>query len=263
MKKKPWLKSEITFVLKQHKKGLSRKQIAKEFNSKYDSDRSQDSIKHCIDTHGSSIEKDIKKVLIIDIETRSLVVKTWGLFDQNIGLNQVVEDGGILSWSAKWIGSDTVLYKDVKGDKSKEKELLAPLWKLMDDADIVIGQNSNSFDIKKLNAKFLEYNLGSPSEYKKIDTLRMARKHYGFLSNKLEYLSKKLCTIKKLTHSKFPGFSLWDQCEKGNKEAWKEMKIYNMADVSATEELFLKLSEFDKTIPTTDALRAYQAAKKK
>ena len=41
------------------------------------------------------------------------------------------------------------------------------------------------------------------------------------------------------------------------------MKIYNMADVSATEELFLKLSEFDKTIPTTDALRAYQAAKKK
>jgi len=49
----------------------------------------------------------------------------------------------------------------------------------------------------------------------------------------------------------------------GGKEAWKEMKIYNMADVSATEELFLKLSEFDKTIPTTDALRAYQAAKKK
>lgn len=262
MNKKLWLKTEINFVLKEYKKGRSRKEIAKAFNAKFHESRSPDSIKHCIDTHGLDIEKDIKRVLILDIETRSLVVKTWGLFDQNIGLNQVIEDGGILSWSAKWIGESKVHYKDVKGDKSKEKEMLAPLWDLMDQADIVIGQNSNSFDIKKLNAKFLEYKLGCPSEYKKIDTLRMARKHYGFLSNKLEYLSKKLCTIKKLAHSKFPGFSLWDECEKGNKEAWKEMKIYNMADVEATEELFLKLAEFDKTVPTTDALRAYKAAKK-
>jgi hypothetical protein len=260
--KKEWTKPEIDFVLKEYKRGLSRREIARSFKAKYNEPRSQDSIKHCIDVYGLDIEKDLKRVLILDIETRSLVVKTWGLFDQNIGLNQVVEDGGILSWSAKWIGEEKTFYKDVKGDKKKEKELLQPLWKMIDDADIVIGQNSNSFDLKKLNAKFLEYKMGAPSEYKKIDTLRMARKYYGFLSNKLEYLSKKLCQVRKLAHSKFPGFSLWNECENGNKEAWKEMKTYNINDVLATEELFVRLSQFDKTATTTDAMRAYKAAKK-
>lgn len=260
--KKEWTKPEINFVLKEFKRGLSRTEIAKTFKTKYDEYRSPDSIKHCIDVYGADVERDTKRVLILDIETRSLVVKTWGLFDQNIGLNQVIEDGGILSWSAKWIGEEKTFYKDVKGDKKKEKELLQPLWDMINEADIVIGQNSNSFDLKKLNAKFLEYKMGAPSEYKKLDTLKMARKHYGFLSNKLEYLSKKLCQVRKLAHSKFPGFSLWNECENGNKEAWKEMKTYNINDVLATEELFLKLAEFDKTATTNDALRAYKAAKK-
>ena len=261
--KQEWTKPEINFVLREYCKGFSSKEIAKSFNQKFKAHRSPDSIKHCIDTHGLDIEQDIKRVLVIDIETKSLVVKTWGLFDQNIGLNQVVSDGGILSWSAKWIGEDKILYKDVKGDMKKEKELMEPLWDLMDEADIIIGQNSNSFDIKIINAKFLEHKLGKPSKYEKLDTLRIARKHFKFLSNKLEYLSKKFCNIRKLAHSKFPGFSLWNECENGNKTAWKEMKIYNMNDVAATEELFIKLAEFDTTKATTDAVRAYKAAKKK
>ena len=143
----------------------------------------------------------------------------------------------------------------------KEKQMLVPMWKLMDQADIIIGQNSNSFDIKKLNAKFLEYKMGAPSEYRKIDTMRMAGKHFSFVSRKLEYMSKKFCKIKKLTHGKFPGQELWNACKRGNKQAWIEMQRYNKQDVLATEELFIVLAEFDKTINTTDALRAYNAAK--
>jgi len=235
MIKKSWLKSQITFVLNLHKKGFSRKEISKKFNDKYPtSPRTQDSIKHCIDVYGAYVEKAPKKVLILDIETKPMTAKVWGLFDQNIALNQIVDEGGIFSWSAKWIDSDEVIYKDVKGKKSKEKELLKPIWKLMDEADIIIGQNSDSFDIKK--------------------------KHFKFVSNKLEYMSKKFCKIKKLAHSKFPGFSLWDECEKGNLAAWKEMRLYNMADVQATEELFLELSQFDKTEVVQDALKAYKGS---
>jgi hypothetical protein len=155
------------------------------------------------------------------------------------------------------------MYKDVKGDMKKEKQLLKPLWKLMDEADIIIGQNSNKFDIKKLNAKFLEYKLGSPSPYKKIDTLLMAKRNFSFVSNKLEWMSKKFCKLKKLAHSKFPGFMLWDECGKGNPAAWKEMELYNKMDVEATEELFLVLSEFEKTEVVTDAIRTYNENKKK
>lgn len=261
--KQPWEQKEIKFVLNQYKKGYSRFEIAKLFNSKFPNKRTPDSIQHCINNHGMEIEKDLPKVLILDIETAPMVSYTWGLFDQNVGLNQIKQEGGILSWSSKWLGEDKVFYKDVKGDMSRERELLQPLWNMMDEADIVLGQSSNKFDIKKLNAKFLEHNMGSPSSYKKIDTLLLARKHFSFVSNKLEWMSKKFCKIKKLAHDKFPGFSLWSECLKGNKEAWIQMKAYNIQDVKATEELFVVLSEFDKTDAVTSAMRTYKANKKK
>jgi len=261
--KQSWESKEIKFVITQYAKGYSRKEIAKLYSNTFQNSRSQDSIKHCIDVYGTKVDRTLPKVLVVDIETKPMTARVWGLFDQNIALNQLVDEGGIFSWSAKWLGESEVLYKDVKGNMKKEKQLLTPLWKLMDEADVIIGQNSNKFDIKKLNAKFLEYKLGSPSPYKKVDTLIVAKRHFSFVSNKLEWMSKKFCKLKKLAHSKFPGFMLWDECGKGNVDAWKEMELYNKMDVLATEELFVVLSEFEKSTVVTDAMRSYNAAKKK
>jgi DNA polymerase elongation subunit (family B) len=262
--KQSWSKTEINFVLKLHARGLSRKEVARQFNEKFDSSRSQDSIKHCIDVYGTCVEKYTPKVLILDIETRSLTVKTFGLRDQNIGLEQVVDDGGILCWSAKWLGSDKVFFEETKGVKSKEIVILKKLKKLMDDADIILGQNSQSFDVPIIMGLFLYYGLiDDVREFKQIDTLRMSKSKYKFLSHKLQYMSNKLCEIKKQTHAKFPGMSLWMEYEAKNPLAFAEMKKYNMADVEATEELFLKLSKGCKTKLVTDALRAYNMNKNK
>jgi hypothetical protein len=259
-----WTKAHINFVLKLYARGLSRREIARQFNEKFDEDRSQDSIKHCIEVYGEKVEKYVPKVLILDIETRSLTVKTFGLRDQNIGLDQVVDDGGILCFSAKWLGKKEIFYEETKADKSKEKVILKKLKKLMDEADIILGQNSQSFDVPIINGLFLYYNLiDDVQEYKQIDTLRMSRSKYKFMSHKLQYMSKKLCQVRKLVHNKFPGMSLWMEYEAGNPEAFKEMKKYNMVDVEATEELFLKLAKGCKTKNVTDALRAYEANKKK
>ena len=262
MNKQPWSKVEINFVLKLHSRGLSRKEIARQFNEKFDADRSQDSIKHCIDVHGDKVEKYIPKVLILDIETRSLTVKTFGLREQNIGLEQVVDDGGILCWSAKWLGSNQVFYEETKGNKSKEVVILKKLKKLMDEADIIMGQNSKSFDVPIIEGLFLYYDLTDDvREYKQIDTLRMSRSKYKFLSHKLQYMSNKLCEVKKQAHAKFPGMLLWIEYENKNPKAFVEMRKYNMADVEATEELFLKLSKGCKTKIVEDALRAYKKTK--
>jgi uncharacterized protein YprB with RNaseH-like and TPR domain len=262
--KQSWTKAEINFVLKLYSRGLSRKEIARQFNEKFESSRTQDSIKHCIDIHGESVKKYIPKVLILDIETRSLTVKTFGLKDQNIGLEQVVDDGGILCWSAKWLGSDKVFFEETKGVKSKEKVILKKLKKLMDEADIILGQNSQSFDVPIIMGLLLYYNMiDDVREFRQIDTLRMSRSKYKFLSHKLQYMSGKLCEIKKQTHAKFPGMSLWMEYEAKNPAAFVEMKKYNMADVQATEELFLKLAKGCKSKNVTDALRAYYANKKK
>jgi hypothetical protein len=50
-------------------------------------------------------------------------------------------------------------------------------------------------------------------------------------------------------HKKFPGFSLWTECIKGNPEAWEEMKEYNKADVVSLEALYLHLRPFMRHHP--------------
>lgn len=190
------------------------------------------------------------KILFIDIETSPLITYTWGLHDQNIGLNQITKDWEILSYAAKYRGEKEVYYRDQRDNKTikNDKKLLKEIWKLLDNSDIVVTQNGISFDHKRINAKFIEAGMKPPSSYKTVDTLKIARKYFGFTSNKLEYMTKMLCTqFKKSSHKKFPGMKLWDECMKGNPEAWREMESYNKMDILSLEELFEKLSPWDNS----------------
>lgn len=193
------------------------------------------------------------KVLVFDIETAPILGHVWSLWDQNVALNQIKSDWHILSWSAKWLHdpASKVMYKDQRNAKNIEndKDLMVGIWKLLDEADVVITQNGKSFDQKKLNARFILNGFQPPSSYKHIDTKIIAKRHFAFTSNKLEYMSDKLCTkYKKLKHAKFSGFDLWKECLAGNIEAWKEMEKYNKYDVLALEELYHKLIPWDNSI---------------
>lgn len=180
------------------------------------------------------------KCLIFDIETSPIQAYVWGLRDQNISLNQIVEDWKVLAWGAKWLGESKIHYEDVR--KQTEKQILQGIWELLDEADIVITQNGQSFDSRRLNARFIQHGMCPPSPYKHIDTYLLIKRVADFTSNKLEYLTAKLCTkYKKLDHGKFPGMSLWNECLKGNRKAWDEMKVYNIHDVLSTEELYTKI----------------------
>jgi hypothetical protein len=201
------------------------------------------------------------KILLVDIETAPIFSHVWGLFDNNVSLNQIVKDWHLLSWSAKWLDDKEVIYSKNRkptimyDDQSKksnienDKELVKGIWALLDEADIVIGQNSKRFDIKKLNARFIFHGMQPPSSFRQLDTLVISKKHFAFTSNKLEYLTDKLCTrYKKLKHNKFSGHELWNQCLRNNKEAWAEMKKYNTHDVLSTEELYYKLIPWENSL---------------
>lgn len=191
------------------------------------------------------------KILLIDIETSPIIAHVWQLFDNNVGLNQIEKDWHLLSFSAKWLGEKEIFYADQRNEKdiSNDKKLLEKVWKLLDEADIVIGQNSKQFDIKKLNARFVLNGMKPPSSYRQIDTLRLAKKYFGFTSNKLAYMSSKLNKkYKKLDHKDFPGHEMWVECLKGNKKAWVAMEKYNKYDVLSLEELYTKLIPWDNSI---------------
>lgn len=203
-------------------------------------------------------------ILVFDIETAPCLSYHWGLWQQNIGLNMLVRDWAVISWSAKWVGEDEVMYEDCRDhfDGSAEsvykeiddKSILESIWKLLNEADIVVTQNGKKFDVKKLNARFLSHGMKPPSSYKHIDTLQIAKRHFAFTSNKLEFMTDKFCKrYKKLTHGKFPGFELWKQCQLGNQEAWDEMEEYNMYDVLSLEELVFVLAPWSNQMPNMDA----------
>jgi DNA polymerase III epsilon subunit-like protein len=191
------------------------------------------------------------KILLLDIETKPMLSWFWRLFDEQGGTAMLKEDSNIISWSAKWLDKPEIMYMDQRNAKDieDEKKLLQGIWKLLDECDVVIGHNSDRFDLKRLNARFIKYKMKPPSSYKKIDTLKIAKKFFDFASNKLEFLAKFLgCENKKLTKRKFAGFELWKECMKGNKEAWKEMEKYNKQDVIVLQEVYKRLEPWDKSI---------------
>jgi transposase len=194
------------------------------------------------------------KVLVFDIETAPILGCVWSLWKQNVGLNQIEKDWFVMSYSAKWLGAppEEVMYDDMRGEIKTEDDsrLLAGIWKLLDEADIVITQNGKNFDVKKLNARFIIQGFKPPSGFKHIDTCVIAKRIFGFTSNKLEYMTDKLCTTyKKLKHAKFSGFELWKACLMEDLEAWEEMEKYNKWDVLSLEELYYKVAPWDDKHP--------------
>lgn len=201
------------------------------------------------------------RVLLLDIETAPLLGYVWGLWENNVALNQIYKDWHILSWSAKWFKDesgnlygphDKVMYMDQRRAPNVEDDtkILKGIWALLDEADIIVTQNGKSFDQRKLQARFILNGMKPTSTYRHIDTKLIAQKHFALSSHKLEYMTDKLCVkYKKQTkHGKFQGFEMWKECLKGNLAAWREMEKYNKYDVLSLEELFIKLIPWDSSI---------------
>lgn len=174
----------------------------------------------------------------------------WSRWKQNISLEQTISEWFMISWSAKWLGSP-----DVMGDVVTPREALneddsriaKTLWELIDDADIIVGHNCNAFDVPKMNTRFILAGLPRPSPYQKIDTLKTARKHFGFSSNKLDAL----CTYFGIGNKNETTFSLWSRCLDGEKEALEYMLEYNRQDVIILEDVYMKMRAWMDNHPNT------------
>lgn len=203
------------------------------------------------------------RIVILDIETSPIESYTWGLWDQNVGLPQIKKEWSVISFAAKWLDGKKIYYSDTSGRGPKhirdDKALLGEIWKILDEADIVVAQNGNSFDVKKINARLLMHGYGPYSPIRIVDTLTVSKRHFAFTSNKLEWLAKWLTDTKKDDHKLFPGFELWIQCMADNPKAWREMRKYNINDVIATEKLYRRLRPWITNHPNVPAYSVSEA----
>lgn len=176
------------------------------------------------------------RTLFLDIETAPNIVHCWGLWQQNIALNQILASGYVLCWAAKWLGEDEVMFQSKHAVRSPR--MLKEVHKLLSEADCVVHYNGTKFDVPTLNKEFLTHGLGRPAPFGQMDLLRTARKHFRFPSNKLDYISQALGFEGKATHR---GHQLWVDCMDGKDDAWAEMEAYNRQDVVILEQVYNKL----------------------
>ena len=169
------------------------------------------------------------KILHLDIETSPNVVRTWGLFKQNISINQIIKPARILCWSAKWHG-EKKMYTSL-GDKQG----LTQIYDLINEADVVVHYNGQRFDMPRLNQEFLKLGFKPPKPYKQIDLYRVVSKHFDLPSSKLEFVVQYFGLGAKVKH---PGMELWNGCEEGNEASWALMFKYNKQDVALLEKLY-------------------------
>jgi len=188
------------------------------------------------------------RVLILDIETAPIRAMVWRVWKENISIEQIKADWFILCWSAKWLNSPEVMGERLSGKEALKEDdgrIVKKLWLLFDEADLIIAHNGWSFDIPKVNSRFILNKLNPPSPYRSIDTLKIAQKKFGFTHNKLDYLAKLFGLDRKLKTD----FELWVKCLEGKDESLQYMLDYNKLDVVILEEVYLKLRGWANSHP--------------
>lgn len=117
------------------------------------------------------------------------------------------------------------------------------LHEILNQADILVGHNSDNFDFKSFNTRAIFYDLPPITPKRSIDTLKVARKYFKFSSNKLSYICSYLGLEMK---DESPD---WNKCLEGDAKELRYMRQYNKQDVIATKDLYLKLRSYHITHP--------------
>ena len=194
-------------------------------------------------------EATMPKVLVLDIETFPNIAYVWGKYDQNV--IRYTQQSCIATFVAKWLGEKKIIsrslpdYKGYKPGSYDDRAIVEDLWKVFDEADIIIAHNGDQFDIKVVVGRFLIYGMTPPRPFKTVDTKKVVKDIARYNSNSLD----DLCGLLELGRKIKTDFDLWEGCIKGDMKFWNLMVKYNRMDVLLLEKLYLRLLPFAKTHP--------------
>jgi hypothetical protein len=200
------------------------------------------------------------RVLLVDIETAPIIMASWVLWEASAVW--VERDTYIMCVAYKWQHEKTIRvlalpdYAGYERNRHCDKKLCADLWKLLDQADVVVAHNGNAFDIKKINSRLAVHGHHSPSSYKKVDTLQIARSVFKFDSNKLDNLGRYLGEGRKIPNT---GAALWRGCCDGDAKSWQVMKRYNKQDVALLQRCYDRLKGWAPNHPNLNIISGRDA----
>lgn len=193
---------------------------------------------------------ELTRILYFDIENSPALGWAWAKYDQT--LLEFEQEPYLLaiSWMVEEIGPDgrskvgpaqVAALPDFEGYDPAvpdDTALVGKALELLDSADLVVGHNLTRFDLRKVNGYALRAGLEPPSPFLTVDTLKVARRHFSLLSNRLG----DVCELLGLPTKKAPGgFGLWLRCMAGDATAWKTMRAYSKQDAKILRDLYYRL----------------------
>ena len=183
------------------------------------------------------------KILYLDIETSPNIGWFWSAsFKTSISTDQIIHERKIIMVSYKWKGQKKVHRLDWGLNKQCDKALLKKLSKVINEADLVVGHNGDRFDLKWINTRLVYHKLPPLYRVNSEDTLKMAKRHFLFNSNRLDYIGQYLNTGRKVETG---GIKLWmDVIFQKSKTAMAKMGKYCDQDVVLLEKVHDELSKF-------------------
>ena len=184
-------------------------------------------------------------VLVLDIETSPHLAWSFSTWQTNINPDMIVQPSRVLCFAANWYPAARV---DVfaEWDEDGHRGMVTALWQLLDRADIVVGYNSDKFDLKHINREFILAGLTPPSPYQTIDLLKTVRGRFKFPSNRLGQIGESLGVGSKLDTG---GWSLWQGVLDGDDKARAKFAKYCKQDVRLTADLLDFLAPWVKGLP--------------
>jgi DNA polymerase III epsilon subunit-like protein len=135
-----------------------------------------------------------------------------------------------------WMHRDTVISDCITPARVKrqdDREVLKPLYDLMDEADYIVGHNMRPFDWKMVSARFFIHGWKAPHDARIIDTLALSRKRFKTISHSLDAWLKR----KNIGGKDDMEREDWERCIRGDKSALDKMVKYCRNDVKRGAQL--------------------------
>lgn len=188
------------------------------------------------------------KLLFYDIETSLQPVAVFGLAHNDwIDPSAILQERYVISAAWLWEGDSKVHSVSVLDDPKRYKKnphddyhVISTFRKVLAEADVIVGHNSDSFDKRWIDTRILVHDLAPLPPIASIDTYKTAKARLYLNSNKLDYLGKLLKVGQKTQTS--PG--LWMRVLNGDPKAVAEMVSYNQQDVILLKNVFNKLKPY-------------------
>src|SRR5450759_3278074 len=91
---------------------------------------------------GGRMVSDGPRLLTLDLETSPNIAHVWGLWKNNVSLNQLIQSTNVISFAAKWHGDKRVLFRSDHHDG--HEVMIQKAHGLLGEADAVIHYNGKS-----------------------------------------------------------------------------------------------------------------------